>query len=156
ASSKLFLPVVRLARLSGDRDRARLRLGLGRAARAGLHVLDPELRHRHSAARSADAALARGRVSRLPGAYLEIFPAAANRLTGVVMNLIAQTISAAEHIPLPDLVVRTGIRTLVGRTAERLARGDAGSDASFALVMAQRAIAEDTAVANAQHYEVPA
>jgi cyclopropane-fatty-acyl-phospholipid synthase len=72
------------------------------------------------------------------------------------MNLIAQTISAAEHIPLPDLVVRTGIRTLVGRTAERLARGDAASDASFALAMAQRAIAEDTAAANAQHYEVPA
>ncbi len=73
-----------------------------------------------------------------------------------IMSLIAQTISAAEHIPLPDLVIRTGIRALVGRTAERLARGDADSDALFARAMAQRAIAEETAAANRQHYEVPA
>ena len=72
------------------------------------------------------------------------------------MSLIAQTISAAERIPLPDLVIRTGIRTLVGRTAERLARGDANSDALFAQAMALRAIAEDTEAANSQHYEVPA
>jgi cyclopropane-fatty-acyl-phospholipid synthase len=72
------------------------------------------------------------------------------------MNLIAQTISAAERIPLPDLVIRTGIRTLVGRTADRLARGDANGDALFAQAMAQHAIAEATEAANSQHYEVPA
>jgi cyclopropane-fatty-acyl-phospholipid synthase len=72
------------------------------------------------------------------------------------MSLIAQTISAAERIPLPDLVIRTGIRTLVGRTASRLAYGDAVSDAAFAQAMAQRAIAEETDAANNQHYEVPA
>jgi cyclopropane-fatty-acyl-phospholipid synthase len=72
------------------------------------------------------------------------------------MSLIAQTISAAERIPLPDLVIRTGIRTLVGRTADRLACGDANSDALFAQAMARRAIAEETDAANSQHYEVPA
>jgi len=72
------------------------------------------------------------------------------------MSLIAQTISAAERIPLPDLVIRTGIRTLVGRTADRLAHGDANTDALFAQAMALRAIAEETAAANTQHYEVPA
>jgi len=72
------------------------------------------------------------------------------------MSLIAQTIAAAEHIPLPDLVIRTGIRTLVGRTADRLACGDANSDALFAQAMALRAIAEQTDAANSQHYEVPA
>ena len=72
------------------------------------------------------------------------------------MSLIAQAISTAERIPLPDLVIRTGIRTLVGRTANKLARGDAVSDAAFARAMAQRAIAEETDAANSQHYEVPA
>jgi cyclopropane-fatty-acyl-phospholipid synthase len=72
------------------------------------------------------------------------------------MRLIAQTISAAERIPLPDLVIRTGIRTLIGRTASKLACGNAVSDAAFAQAMAQRAIAEETDAANNQHYEVPA
>src|SRR5207302_1593083 len=73
-----------------------------------------------------------------------------------VMSLIAQTISAAERIPLPDLVIRTGIRTLVGRTANRLAQGPVESDELFAAQMARRAIAEETDAANSQHYEVPA
>src|SRR5258708_19155079 len=72
------------------------------------------------------------------------------------MSLIAQTISAAERIPLPDLVIRTGIRTLVGRTANRLARGDIASDELFAAQMSRHAIAEETDAANSQHYEVPA
>ena len=53
------------------------------------------------------------------------------------MSLIAQTISAAERIPLPDLVIRTGIRTLVGRTASRLAQGTIESDELFAAQMAR-------------------
>ena len=72
------------------------------------------------------------------------------------MSLIAQTISAAERIPLPDLVIRTGIRTLVGRTANRLAQGTIETDELFAAQMARRAIAEETDAANSQHYEVPA
>jgi hypothetical protein len=43
--------MVRLAGLSGDRDLVRLSsllsLGLGHAAGASLHVLDPGARHRH-------------------------------------------------------------------------------------------------------------
>ena len=72
------------------------------------------------------------------------------------MSFITQTISAAERIPLPDLVIRSGIRTLVGRTASRLAHGTAESDELFAAQMARRAIAEATDAANSQHYEVPA
>ena len=72
------------------------------------------------------------------------------------MSFIAQTISAAERIPLPDLVIRTGIRTLVGRTANRLAHGTIESDERFAAQMARRAVAEATDAANNQHYEVPA
>ena len=72
------------------------------------------------------------------------------------MSFITRTISAAERIPLPDLVIRTGIRTLVGRTASRLAQGTVKSDELFAAQMARRAIAEATDAANSQHYEVPA
>ena len=46
-----------------------LSLGLGDAAGAGLHVLDPGLCHRHPAAGSADAALARRPLPRLSVAY---------------------------------------------------------------------------------------
>src|SRR5215475_7512779 len=72
------------------------------------------------------------------------------------MSLIASTIAAAEHIPLPDPLIRTGIHTLVKRTASRLARHGADADVVFAETMAQHAIAEHTDAANAQHYEVPA
>src|SRR5258708_1139995 len=72
------------------------------------------------------------------------------------MSLIASTIIAAERLPLPDAFIRTGIPTLVGRTASKLARGDADSDAAFAQQIAWRAIAECADTANAQHYEVPA
>ena len=58
-------------------DAAFLSLGLGDAAGPGLHVLDPGLRHRHPAAGSADAALARRSLSRLPVAYQPVLSAAA-------------------------------------------------------------------------------
>ena len=72
------------------------------------------------------------------------------------MSLIASTIAAAERLPLPDAVIRRGIRTLVGRTALKLSSGDATANAAFAQQMAARAIAEHADAANAQHYEVPA
>ena len=72
------------------------------------------------------------------------------------MSLLSNTIAAAERAPLPDALVRAGISALVGRTATRFAGHGAAADAEFAAAMAARAIAEDTAAANAQHYEVPA
>jgi cyclopropane-fatty-acyl-phospholipid synthase len=72
------------------------------------------------------------------------------------MSFVASIIGTAERVPLPDLVIRAAIARLCSRTAARLAAGNAESDASFATDMAARAIAEHTAAANAQHYEVPA
>jgi len=72
------------------------------------------------------------------------------------MSFVSGIIGAAERVPLPDLVVRAAIQRLCSRTATRLARDHAESDASFADEMAVRAIAEHTGEANAQHYEVPA
>jgi cyclopropane-fatty-acyl-phospholipid synthase len=72
------------------------------------------------------------------------------------MSLISSVIGTVERVPLPDLVIRAAIQRLCSRTATRLARGNAESDAVFADEMAVRAVAEYTDAANAQHYEVPA
>jgi cyclopropane-fatty-acyl-phospholipid synthase len=72
------------------------------------------------------------------------------------MSFVAAMIGTAERVPLPDMVISAAIARLCSRTAARLANGDAETDAAFARAMAARAIAENTADANAQHYEVPA
>ena len=72
------------------------------------------------------------------------------------MSIVSAVIGTAERVPLPDLVIRAGIARLCSRTATRLADGDVRRDATFAREMAARAIAEETAAANTQHYEVPA
>jgi cyclopropane-fatty-acyl-phospholipid synthase len=72
------------------------------------------------------------------------------------MSFVSKVIGTAERVPLPDLVIRAAIQRLCSRTAVRLAKGNAASDALFAGEMAARAIAEYTDEANAQHYEVPA
>lgn len=72
------------------------------------------------------------------------------------MSLVSRIIDTAERTPLPDVMIRAGINALCSRTAARLAAGNAESDAAFARDMAARAIAEHTAAANTQHYEVPA
>lgn len=72
------------------------------------------------------------------------------------MSVIAKIIGTAERTPLPDLVVRAGIQAMCARTAQKLAAGNAESDAAFARQMTARAIAEHTGAANQQHYEVPA
>ncbi|HTB04255.1 MAG TPA: cyclopropane-fatty-acyl-phospholipid synthase family protein [Bradyrhizobium sp.] len=72
------------------------------------------------------------------------------------MSVVSRIIGTAERVPLPDLIIRAAIGRLCSRTAARLALGDAASDAAFAAEMTDRPIAEHTAEANAQHYEVPA
>jgi cyclopropane-fatty-acyl-phospholipid synthase len=72
------------------------------------------------------------------------------------MSVVSAVIGTAERVPLPDVLVRAGIARLCSRTATRLASGNAERDAAFARQMASRAIAENTAEVDAQHYEVPA
>ena len=71
APSELFLPVVRLAGLAGDRDRSvrRLSVRLARADRARRHVLGAALRDRRAASRGAYGAHARRRLRRLPAPH---------------------------------------------------------------------------------------
>lgn len=71
------------------------------------------------------------------------------------MGLIASAIRAVERAPLPDSATRYGIEVLVGRTRWRLAAGPSVDDGHFARDMPGRSIAEHTAAANEQHYELP-
>ena len=101
-----------------------LSLGLGELAGAGLHVLDPGARHRHPAARAADAALARRALSRLSVAHQHVLSAATAKGRGH-MSVVSRIIGTAERVPLPDLVIRAAIQRLCSRTATRLASGNA-------------------------------
>ncbi|MDE2488456.1 MAG: class I SAM-dependent methyltransferase [Alphaproteobacteria bacterium] len=71
------------------------------------------------------------------------------------MSLVESAVHRLEGAPLPDFVTRAGIELLVSRTQRRLAAQPAGFEAEFARAMAGRPIAENTAEANAQHYELP-
>ncbi len=72
------------------------------------------------------------------------------------MSLARLAASAAERTPLPDAVTRAGVALMVDRARRGLSRADPEAEAAFARQMASRPIAENTAEANAQHYEVPA
>lgn len=71
------------------------------------------------------------------------------------MTLLSSAIGIAERAPLPDLATRAGIGFLVGRTSRALTDPGTVDDGGFAREMARFAIAEHTALANAQHYELP-
>ena len=71
------------------------------------------------------------------------------------MSAIAATTSILERFPVPDPVLRAGIRHLVGRTHRRMSAAPAGGDLAFAQGMAAHPIAEHTREANDQHYELP-
>ncbi len=72
------------------------------------------------------------------------------------MTLITTATSLAERLPLPDSLTTLGIAGLVARTRHKLSVGGAPHEGDFVAAMARRPIAEFTANANAQHYEVPA
>lgn len=72
------------------------------------------------------------------------------------MSLTALATRVVERAPLPDALTRAGVGFLVARARRQLAAEDSGSDAAFARDMANHPIAENTADANAQHYELPA
>ena len=65
------------------------------------------------------------------------------------------TTSMLERLPVPDRMIRAGISHMVGRTHRRMFAAPSDSDAIFAADMTARPIAENTAEANAQHYELP-
>ena len=72
------------------------------------------------------------------------------------MAFVESASRLVERLPLPDTITAFGISQLVGRTRRKLAVIDPDFEPAFAAAMAQRPIAEFTADANAQHYEVPA
>lgn len=72
------------------------------------------------------------------------------------MSFAAQASRMAELLPLPDSLTSFGIARLVQRTQRKLATVNAGFEQDFVAAMSRRPIAEFTADANAQHYEVPA
>ena len=71
------------------------------------------------------------------------------------MPLIESAIQLVENTPLPDPILRLGIQCLVGRTRRHLLARGKGAERDFAEAMSARAIAEYTAQANEQHYELP-
>ncbi|GAB0119669.1 SAM-dependent methyltransferase [Acidisoma sp. 7E03] len=71
------------------------------------------------------------------------------------MTLATQMAQAAERLPLPDPLLRFGVRQLVGRTHRELMRTPQPLG-RFTTAMAARPIAEHTDEANRQHYELPA
>jgi cyclopropane-fatty-acyl-phospholipid synthase len=71
------------------------------------------------------------------------------------MNALANAITAFERAPAPDSLTRAGIDFLVGSARKRLSDAPAEAERRFAQQMAERPIAENTAEANEQHYELP-
>jgi cyclopropane-fatty-acyl-phospholipid synthase len=71
------------------------------------------------------------------------------------MTVIAATTSLLERLPVPDPLLRFGISHLVGRTHRRMSAAPPDCDAAFAAGMSAHPIAEHTAEANTQHYELP-
>jgi cyclopropane-fatty-acyl-phospholipid synthase len=61
-----------------------------------------------------------------------------------------------QDAPFPDFVARPAIDSLVSEARRRLQREGPHDEAAFVREMAERAIAEHAAAANAQHYELPA
>src|ERR1700761_2562817 len=71
------------------------------------------------------------------------------------MSLISTIIGAAEHVPLPDVVIRGVVHELCASTAARFASADIIDDAAFADALALRPIAEHADAANVRHDEMP-
>lgn len=72
------------------------------------------------------------------------------------MSIANVAIRRLQDAPFPDFIARPAIDSLVSEARRRLDREGPHDEADFARDMARRAIAEHTAAANAQHYELPA
>lgn len=71
------------------------------------------------------------------------------------MSFANAAIRRLQDAPFPDFIARPAIDSLVSEARKRLDREGPHDEASFARDMAMRAIAEHTAAANTQHYELP-
>lgn len=71
------------------------------------------------------------------------------------MSFANVAIRRLQDAPFPDFIARPAIDSLVSEARRRLDREAPHDEAVFARDMARRAIAEHTAAANAQHYELP-
>lgn len=71
------------------------------------------------------------------------------------MSLANVAIRRLQDAPFPDFIARPAIDSLVSEARRRLDREAPHDEAVFAREMARCAIAEHTAAANAQHYELP-
>ena len=71
------------------------------------------------------------------------------------MTLLASAINAFERLPLPDAVTNAGITFLCDRTRRSLTQFTDDMEAIFVDQMRKRPVAEHTAEANDQHYEIP-
>src|SRR5215472_9646201 len=69
------------------------------------------------------------------------------------MTFATAAASLAERAPLPDFVIRAGMRRVIA--ANDACVTPPGTDAAFARAMAGHAIAEHADAANRQHYELP-
>ena len=163
APSELFLRMVRLARLSGDRASFATGLSVGVRARCwrrssctGSWSTSPAFR-RSKRRCCARAAIAIAPISRAPAGSFRCRRKTHSKASRVAMSLISHASSA------PPNGCRCRMRSSAPRSTgcARAPRrgsptGNAETDAWFADAMAARAIAEYTDAANAQHYEVPA
>ncbi len=71
------------------------------------------------------------------------------------MNLLELSGLAADRLPLPDVILRTGIATRVAATRRALAAAPEQAEADFVRDLAAMPVAIHTDAANQQHYELP-
>ncbi len=71
------------------------------------------------------------------------------------MQIIKSAIDAIERRHIPDVITRLGVACLVGRTGWTLSRLRVDPNPAFARDMERFPVAEHTAAANDQHYELP-
>lgn len=71
------------------------------------------------------------------------------------MSMIELATRVVERSPLPDVLTRSGIEFLVGRTGRRLATESEAHETRFVADMTNFPIAVHTDAANEQHYELP-
>lgn len=72
------------------------------------------------------------------------------------MTMWQAAFQLAERAPIPDVLTRRAIETLVGRTSRRLACAEADATARFIEELERLPIAVHAERANEQHYEIPA
>jgi cyclopropane-fatty-acyl-phospholipid synthase len=71
------------------------------------------------------------------------------------VTVLKAMLAAGEAVPWPDIMTRTAIGWLVGRTRDRLTHAPGDADLRFAEEMSRYPVATHVALANAQHYELP-